>query len=172
MGTDKASLPFAQATLWEHQLRTLQSLAPSELLISGPASGPYSGAGYPILEDELPDCGPLSGILSGLRRMQHPFLLVLAIDLPDITPDFLQKLVSEAQAKGKGIVAKDSKWWQPLAAVYPKTILPIAEECLRQADRSMQHFIRLGVEHDQLCSRDLTTDEQLLFRNINTPMDL
>ncbi len=172
MGRDKAALPFGPRLLWEHQLHTLQATGPAEIFISGPASGPYLNAGYPILEDESSGAGPLSGILSGLRHVSHPYLLVLAIDLPEITPDFLQSLLAEAHSVERGIVTRDTRWWEPLAAVYPRTLLPLAEASIAQKHLSLQAFIRRGVELGLLNSRELGPAETPLFRNLNSPADL
>jgi molybdopterin-guanine dinucleotide biosynthesis protein A len=172
MGTDKAALQWENQCLWERQRAVLEATRPAELWISGRKSGPYAGAGLLILEDPVPGLGPLAGLVAGLRRAEHDFLLVLGIDLPRMHTSFLRALVDESYVRNKGMIPRNSRWWEPLAAVYPRQILPLAEACLLHADRSLQRLVRLGTECGLLQSRELEADEGELFRNVNAPEDL
>jgi molybdopterin-guanine dinucleotide biosynthesis protein A len=172
MGTDKAALSWGSQSLWERQRSVLEATRPAELWISGRKTGPYAGSSLPILEDPVPGLGPLAGLVEGLRRAQHAFLLVLGIDLPWMNAGFLSGLMEEAWVRKKGVVPRNARWWEPLAAVYPREILPLAEECLQHADRSLQRLVRLGMECGLLESRELGAGEGDLFRNVNSPGDL
>lgn len=172
MGADKAALPWGNQSLWERQRAVLEATRPAELWISGRNTGPYAGAGLLILEDPAPGLGPLAGLVAGLRRADHPFLLVLGIDLPQMNAAFLRGLVESAFAQKKGVIPRSAEWWEPLAAVYPREILPLAEECLQHSDRSLQRLVRLGTECGLLESRELEAEEGELFKNVNAPEDL
>ncbi len=170
MGRDKAGVLIGSQPLWQRQLGTLRAVHPHELFISGKAGGPYADAGVEILADSVPGLGPLAGVEAALRRASHPLVLVLAIDLPAMTADFLSELVRGPAATG--CVPRDDRWFEPLAAVYPRACLPLAEACLRDADRSMQRFVRLAVERGLVGIRDLRPGERALFKNLNQPGDL
>ena len=172
MGRDKAGVLIHGQPLWQRQLTTLRAVHPHELFISGKPDGPYAGAGVEILADNFPGLGPLAGLEAALRRARHPLVLVLAIDLPAMTSDFLSSLVRQAAASGTGCVPREDRWFEPLAAVYPRTCLPLAESCLRGADHSMQRFVRLALEGGLVGSRDLHSSERALFKNLNQPGDL
>ena len=172
MGRAKAGVLIDGEPLWQRQLATLRATAPHELFISGKPDGPYAGAGIEIVSDITPDCGPLAGVEAALCRASHPLVLVIAIDLPAMTADFLSALVRAAAASGTGCVTRDDRWFEPLAAVYPRACLPLAAECLRGEDRSMQHFVRLAVEQRFMRVRDLSDSERALFRNVNRPAEL
>ncbi|MEI6714872.1 MAG: molybdenum cofactor guanylyltransferase [Verrucomicrobiota bacterium] len=172
MGVDKSSLLFENKPLWQHQLATLDQLSPSETLLSGHKNGPFQISSHPILEDPVDYAGPIAGIVQGLRHANTPWLLVLAIDIPYVPASYLAELLQQAAPLKRGVVPQDTPWWQPLAAVYPKTILPLAEHCLSNPDRSMQHFIRAAISQDFLISRPVTDAERPFFRNLNTPADL
>ena len=172
MGRDKAAVLIGGQTLWQRQLATLRTTAPHELFISGKPDGPYAGAGVEILRDAFPEGGPLAGLEAALRHANHPLVLVLAIDLPAMTADFLSTLVREAAASGTGCVTRDERWFEPLAAVYPRACLPLAAEGLRGEDRSMQRFVRLAVEQGLMRVRELSAGERALFRNVNRPAEL
>lgn len=172
MGRDKAGVLIHGQPLWQRQLATLRALLPHELFISGKPDGPYASAGVEILADNFPGLGPLAGVEAALRRARHPLVLVLAVDLPAMTADFLSILVRHAAASATGCVPVDDRGFQPLAAVYPRTCLPLAESCLRETDRSMQRFVRLAVEGGLVGVRELRIGERPLFKNINQPGDL
>jgi len=148
MGRDKSALPVNGEPLWQRQLAVLRATEPAELFISGKCEGPYAGCGVEILPDEFPDCGPLGGIATALRRCTGDFLLVLAVDMPAMTAAFLRTLLEESQRSATGIIptaAADGKrpaTFDPLAAVYPRAALAIAEECLRKGEFKLEGFIR------------------------------
>ena len=96
MGRDKSALLVDGEPLWQHQLATLRATQPAELFISGKRDGPYADCGVEILADEFPDCGPLGGIATALRRCQSERLLVLAVDMPAMTAEFLRILLDES----------------------------------------------------------------------------
>ena len=172
MGRDKAGVLIGGQPLWQRQLATLRAVRPHELFISGKPDGPYAGAGVEILPDNFPGLGPLAGLEAALRRASHPLVLVLAIDLPAMTAAFLSSLIRQAAASATGCVPRADRWFEPLAAVYPRACLPLAEAGLRAADRSMQRFVRLAVEANLAGIRDLRPSERALFKNINQPADL
>ena len=168
MGCDKAGVLLGGQPLWQRQLATLRAVHPHELFISGKPDGPYAGAGVEILADNYPGLGPLAGLEAALRRASHPLVLVLAIDLPAMTADFLSSLIGQ----GTGCVPRTDRWFEPLAAVYPCACLPLAESCLRDADHSMQRFVRLAAEQGFMRVRELADGERALFKNLNQPGDL
>src|SRR5262245_51623819 len=121
MGRDKAGVQVRGQPLWERQLSTLRQVQPAELLISGRLDGPYARAGVEIVKDITPGRGPLSGLEAALHRASHPLVLVLAIDLPEMTVEFLSRLIWFATQRGgeRGMVPRLNGHFEPLAAVYP-----------------------------------------------------
>ncbi len=178
IGRDKSALPVNGEPLWQRQLAVLRATNPAELFISGKSDGPYADCGVEILADEIPDCGPLGGIATALRRCTSEHLLVLAVDMPAMTAEFLRSLLEESQHTAMGVVpfvAADGKrraGFEPLAAVYPHTALAIADECLQTGERQLEAFIR-KLEGSQLVSmRPVAENAGALFMNWNAPEDL
>jgi len=172
MGRDKAAVVFEDRPLWERQLATLAALQPRELFISGRPDGPYIDCGTELIADLHPGCGPLSGLEAACWRMQTPLLCLLAIDLPWMTPAFLERLVKMAIQDGRGIVPRNGDYFEPLAAIYPRAILSLVGEHLRHGDHSMQRLIQRAVDLDLMIVYPLLEDERPLFRNVNAPADL
>ncbi|MGB8166814.1 MAG: molybdenum cofactor guanylyltransferase [Chthoniobacteraceae bacterium] len=168
MGFDKATLLMDGQPLWQRQLDKLRALAPRELFISGRRDGPFAAAEVEIVEDAVPGLGPLGGVAAALRRAESPVVVVLGIDLPAMTATYLAGLVRD----GRPAIPKNGNHFEPLAALYPKSALPIAETLLREDDRSMQHFVRTMIGAGLARSRRLSAAELFLFQNINAPEDL
>jgi molybdopterin-guanine dinucleotide biosynthesis protein A len=192
MGRDKSALPVNGEPLWQRQLAVLRATEPAEIFISGMSDGPYTDCGVEILTDEIPDCGPLAGVATVLRRCESERLLVLAVDMPAMTAEFLRTVLEESQRTAKGVipsVAADGRrralrsrsarllpsaatGIEPLAAVYPRAALCIADECLRAGEFELQAFIR-KLEASQLVSmQPVAQRDAALFANWNEPEDL
>ncbi len=163
MGRDKAFLEMAGEPLWRRQLQTLQKLSPEQLMISGPPHDDWND--YEIVADEVADAGPLAGVTAALRKCTAPRLVVLAVDLPQMTAEFLRSL-------GPGAVPRSPEGFEPLAAVYPVACLAPALQALRNGDFSMQNFIRRAIDAGLLDEREISATELSLFSNLNTPADL
>jgi molybdopterin-guanine dinucleotide biosynthesis protein A len=172
MGRDKAALIIGNQPLWQHQLATLRDAGADEFLISGRSDGPYATAGVPVIADEQPELGPLGGLVSSLRRAQHEWVLVLAIDLPLMTPAFLRQLVEDAAATKRGVLPQSPSGWEPLAAVYPRACLQPAEACLERRELSLQNFASRAEAEGLLIAHPITGAESQLFLNLNTEDDL
>ena len=172
MGFDKATAVVDGQTLWRRQVATLQTIGPEELFISGRADGPYVGQGFEVIADLHPDCGPLSGLEAACERMRTSFLCVLAVDLPWMTAEFLNRLVKLAGEHGRGVVPQNAGAFEPLAAVYPRAMQALITEHLQSEDYSMQRIIRRALERGLVEPFPIAEEDQALFRNVNTPADL
>ena len=170
MGRDKALLTLPDGRRWwERQLGILQELSPVEVFVSGPPREGFP-PGLPCLADERPGRGPLGGIAAALRHMTSPRLVVLAIDLPQMTSEFLQGLLVTLGDSTRGIVPRHTGadgFFEPLAAVYPAACRGLAEARLQGEDWSLQSFVRASGGSLQI--RDILPGEKKLFANWNEP---
>lgn len=174
MGQDKAYLPVewgrVSMPLWERQLAVLQSLAPEKLVISGPRK-----RGYPesvtVLPDEWSGVGPLGGIATCLRRTAGALLLVLAIDLPEIQPGFLKKILARSEP-GCGVVPIHHNRFEPLIAIYPVAALEYALDQIRDRDYVLQHFIDKLLKKRLMIYYKVELSERNQLKNWNTQDDL
>ena len=172
MGRDKALLPVPPSgePLWQRQLDLLAALSPEELFWSGPLR-PGVPAAIHQIGDRIADAGPLAGIAACLEASRSDLLVVLAIDLPAMTEAFLRGLLAQS-APGRGVVARHGENFEPLAAVYPRSLASLAAERLDQGEYALQDFIHEGVARGALEVVSLPAEENVLFQNLNTPDDL
>jgi molybdopterin-guanine dinucleotide biosynthesis protein A len=168
MGRDKALLEFGGQPLWRRQIETLRALAPAQLMIGGPPREAWRE--FEIVPDVLAGAGPLASIASALRRCTAPRLVVLAVDLPEMSTDFLRSLLTSCSEE-EGIVPLSSRGPESLAAVYPVRCAALAAACLLSRDFSMESFVRRALREKLLSERVLAPAEEHLFANLNTPAD-
>ena len=173
MGRDKALLPLPDGRLlWQRQLDVLRALEPAELFISGPAR-PGFPAAVPTVEDAVPGLGPLGGIAAVLAVMRSARLLVLAVDLPMMASAFLCKLLRHGNNEARGIVPQAADgFFEPLAAVYPRTALGPAQARIGRQELSLQTFIRALIAERKVSTLPIDAAESALFANWNAPIDL
>lgn len=170
MGRDKAFIEVDGVPLWQRQLRILQQLAPTEILLAAPPRAEWKDSGCTIISDAQNNSGPMAGLTAALRRSSTDLLLVLAVDLPQITSAYLRMLLALCD-DGKGAVPVSERF-EPLVAVYPRASLRIAEQFLSSGRFSMQSFAACCVADGLMLEQPIKSSEAALFRNMNTPSDL
>lgn len=184
MGKDKALLSLPgdeQITFVDHVVTLLASVGREVLLVARDATSARDyvslinvHTNVRIVTDQVPDQGPLMGLYSGLSAM-HPtatHALVVAVDMPFVQIALLTYLLTHLQPDAILMPVVQSAP-QVLLAVYPRSILPIVEECLRQGRHDLRGLLKAApvsyVEEAQL--RQI--DPQLRsFVNVNTPEEL
>ena len=84
--------------------------------------------------------------------------------LPKITQGFLATMASGASADC-GVVPEWEGFYQGLAAVYPKKILPLLAEVLGGTNHSLQYLNRLAVEQGLMRVHQVAETEEGFFQN-------
>ncbi len=172
MGRDKALLPLADGrTLLARQLATLRAAGAAEVLVSARAEQHLPLAGTRLIPDLQPDRGPLAGLAAALATAAHDRVLVLAIDLPQMPPEFIARLVGESTPACGVVPTRDGRP-EPLAAVYPRAAVSVAAELLIAGElRAVEFACRLAA-HGLVRWRVIAPVETVYFSNWNTPADV
>ena len=175
MGEDKSLLICnpGGAPLYEEQLEKLSHISSLPILLSVRAGQefPDLSENIEIVPDQVSDQGPLAALVSCIEKTSADWLLMLAVDLPHIRVSYLQSLISEAEQSGMGVIPRKGEHWEPLAAVYPVSLLHKAREHLKAGQLSLRKFIDEAVDEGFLIGRDIALQEEPLFSNLNTPED-
>lgn len=171
MGRDKAFLEIGGQTLLARQIQLVREVGAAEVFISGRADTDYSMFDGRVLLDELPDAGPLAGIARALAAMKSPLLLVLAVDLPEVTAPLLRRLAAHGLENG-GSIPRSSGQVEPLAAFYPKAACSLAETLLRDGDNSVKTFAEGCVSSRRASFYELSISDAPCFANWNAPFDV
>lgn len=175
MGRDKALLPIAGQPLWERQVELLRALGPEEILVSGPRREGFPAELRCVADDPAnAGRGPLAGVTAALREIAVPRALVVAVDLPALSEEFLRALLDQAGEGGLVPRAREGErfLYEPLAAIYPRACLPLAEARLDGEHHSMQRFVGACVDAGLVASWEVPIALRPALRNVNTPADL
>jgi molybdopterin-guanine dinucleotide biosynthesis protein A len=171
MGRDKAFLTLDGVPLITRQVALLRSLGIDDLLISGRSGVDYTVPSARVVIDQVADAGPLGGLSALLAAARHPWVLVIAVDLPYLTADYLQSLLAAGNGH-TGIVPHGPRGYEPLVALYPRSLLARLESALAENRLGLQKLLQAAVEESVMQSREITSAERSLFTNWNTPQDI
>lgn len=173
MGRDKATIELKEKPLWQRQVHTLRAAGAEPVAISRGAWPPLAGGSQVLsLCDEVLQCGPLAGLVTGLRFLQQLWTMVLAVDLPLMTPGFLLKLLKQVRTSGRGVVPVRIGRLEPLAAIYGKNCLASAVTALERRELSLQKLCHTWMQQGLVDTYSVEEEEEPLFTNLNTPEDL
>jgi molybdenum cofactor guanylyltransferase len=162
MGSDKALLPFKGITLVEHVAAQVYQIAGNVTLVGDPER--YSNLSYPVIRDIYPARGPLSGIHTALAASQEEWNLIVACDMPEVTAEFLTRMIRRAE-RGKAdavIPAGPSGLPEPLCAAYSRRAFDVIARALERDIRKVMDGL-IGLEIDLW-----RVPDSRQFHNLNT----
>ena len=170
MGTDKALLQLNGENLLQNALTKAKAVSPTPMIVGSRAR--YSSYGD-VIEDRFPDCGPLGGIHAALCATQTDLNLVLSVDMPLMTADFLHWLAQiAASGEELAVVPEVESRLQPMCAVYRRSALRAIEQALKSGDFKVGDiFSRVPtryVNEAELAAAGFSPD---IFCNVNTPAE-
>ena len=172
MGADKAFVQLEGRTLLARAMDSARSVTPSVRIVGDPAKFASFG---PVVEDIFPGCGPLAGIHAALTNTTADRTIILAVDLPFVSPLLLQFLIDRAEQSptSAAIVPRVDQRWQPLCAIYRRQFADLAESALRAGHYKIDPLFSECMTH-AIEERDLQEAgfSPRLFLNVNTPQDL
>ena len=161
MGRDKALLDWHGRPLLAHMVNLVHS-----------ATDQVEVVGRDRLPDRLPGLGPLSGIATALAASSSDANLIVAVDLPLLTKDFLIYFSSRLQNSKNSLLACKIESHFPLCLGTRRTLLPEIERRLSKSELSIHALIEASdaeiISEAELHDRGFGAS---LFRNINTPKD-
>ena len=171
MNRDKAFLNVDGRTLLARQIELVRLAGAAQILVSGRSGKDYSGYNCPVLEDKFQDAGPLAGIERALEAATAPLLLVVAVDLPNLTSDLLGTLFRHCR-ENAGAIPRINRKIEPLVAFYPKAAHPLLVKLLGEKSNAVKDFATGCVGSGLGTIIDLPADRANLFVNWNSPEDL
>ena len=170
MGGDKALLEWRGQPLWRFQVGKLIELNPDRLLLSCREEQRLKNVFAEFVFDPPDNPGPLGAIARCLEVAQLP-LLVLAVDMPQMTAEFLRSLLDECADCSRGLVCQSAESFEPLCAVYPVQAQELLRAMLRDGVFKMQTVVEGLAAMNLVRVRELRADELPLFFNANTPQE-
>ena len=167
MGRDKACLMDRKGReFWRGRLELLCQMGATEVFISCREDQGYlAESGAQLVFDQWENAGPMGGIVSCLEEMKADRLMVLAVDLPEMTRAGLTALLTAA-GEG-GAVFRCGRFLEPLVAVYPKAMAGSGRRRLEDGEFALLEWITKDGE--VMRELQVPASEEALFMNVNDP---
>ena len=171
MGRDKALLELGGVPLVVRTARLVEAVVGPPTVVGD--AGPYRPLGLRVIGDDWPGAGPLGGIATALGASRVPWNLIVACDLPHLTPAWLDYLVERALAsQGDAVLPMNARGAEPLCAMYHKRCEPAIRTALARGTRKVTDGLKdLLVEMIGPLEWKGFDPEGLLFKNMNSPGD-
>ena len=137
-GVDKGSIEVGGRTLLEHTLAAV--VGATEVVVVGPevpSSRPVT-----FTREDPAGGGPAAGLLAGLRAFARTpdLVVVLAVDMPLVSADTVQRLVAAANEDGAVLVDPDGRK-QYVCAAYSVDALEQASGADAAHGLAMRHLV-------------------------------
>ena len=174
MGSDKALMPFLGRPLITRLLSRIAWIA-DEVIVTSNRPENYLFLGLSPVRDVIPGLGALGGLYTALRAARHPYVAVVACDMPFASPElFLAELVTLRETGADALIPRTEGGTEPFHAVYRvESCLPYVRDAIEAGKRRVDAwFERVNIrymEEEEIISYD---PGRLAFFNINTPEEL
>lgn len=169
MGKEKGLCLLNGKPLIEYSFDLLKKFCDSIIISSN--SKDYEYLGCQIINDEVQGIGPAGGIYSCLRASGNDDNFIISCDMPMITSDLIQYLLSQKK-DFDALIPLFNGFPEPLCAYYRQSCIPVFKQSIEQGKYKIQDIIK---DTNAGFIPIKTTDpfySPLLFTNVNTPGDI
>jgi molybdopterin-guanine dinucleotide biosynthesis protein A len=171
LGQDKALVEVAGQPLVARVVDVLRTLV-SEIVLVTPSPERLAWLGLLAVDDLYPGVGTLGGLHAGLSAIESPYGLVVGCDMPFLNRDLLAYMIAQA-GDAEVIMPRVGRFYEPLHALYARSILPVLEERILAGQRRIRQACAgcstRYILEDEIARFD---PQHLSFFNVNTPQDL
>ncbi len=172
IGRDKGRLKIGEVTLAQRSLKNMNDLFDDLVYVVNDRKLLPSHQDIKIAMDEIPNLGPLGGIMAGLKKIKHSRAFVIAYDMPFVVPELVKYLVNFDHTADV-VVPKIEGNYEPLHAVYScSCVAQIARQLANDDNKIIGLFDKINM---------VEVDEEVIvkfdphlrsFFNVNTWDDL
>jgi molybdopterin-guanine dinucleotide biosynthesis protein A len=174
MGSDKALLPFLGQPLILRVLSRLALIA-DEVLVTSNQPENYRFLGLTPIPDRVPGVGALGGLYTALSAASHPYVAVVACDMPFASPElFLAELVLLRETGVDVVIPRLDSGTEPFHAIYrAEACLPYVRESIEAGKRRADAwFEQVNIRYMDWEEIEPYDPDKLAFFNINIPEEL
>ena len=149
-GSNKAFAKIDGRTFLERLATTLDSLG-FEFFLSVSDPQIYKHLSLKIIPDLFPKEGPLQALYSAFLHLNTPRILLLACDMPLVTPEVIKELWR--QSENVDICLQESS---PLPGVYSRNVLPSAKYFLEEGRRDLKSLLESHLKKGTVSSDEIS----------------
>lgn len=169
MGKDKGFCELNKKPLIAYSIEVLSSVC-SQIII-GANTNDYDYLGYPVIQDEIMDIGPIGGIYSCLKSSKTSDNVILSCDMP-LVPIALIEFILSKKTGFDVVIPIFSNFPEPLCAYYNKSITSDLFEAISAKKYKIQDVVKRFKTNFLQIDSGLAFYHEHLFANINTQQDL
>jgi molybdopterin-guanine dinucleotide biosynthesis protein A len=167
MGRDKCALPFGSETFLDRVVRVVRDVTPDVVVVGRPAT--ESPVAPRAIGD--PGEGPLVALGLGLREVVTERALLVACDMPLLTPGVI-RLLLELHGDHDACVPRLAGVALPTCAVYARRVDRIVKALVAEGERSLRALLdRLTVRWVEDSELRAIDPELQSFMDCDTPED-
>lgn len=116
-GTNKAEVILPNGkNIMDHMTSLLLAIG-SDVIVSHDPNQNYKTR-LKKLADDIPDIGPLGGVLTAFKQVKTPYLLLLPCDMPLLNQDFLESFIQCFDFRSDAGVFGNREHFYPLPGIY------------------------------------------------------
>jgi molybdopterin-guanine dinucleotide biosynthesis protein A len=170
MGQDKALLEIAGEPILVRIARLAESFTERVKIIGRPER--YSRFSWPVIPDVRTGQGPLAGVVTALKNGAD-WNLILSCDLPYLTSDWIEWLVSRRfETRCQAVVPESDSGLEPLCALYRKECYPTFAEALEKGALKLRDTVeQLQIDRIPASEWRRFSPDGILFSSMNTMQD-
>lgn len=170
MGQDKALLPFLGQPLIRRGIDRLGHLA-DEILVTTNRPENFAFLGLPLYPDIFPDRGALSGLYTALHAARFDTVLVVACDMPFVSPELLSAQINWLDQSYDAVIPRGEGGTEPFHSVYRRsTCLGLAQVALQAKKwRVDAWFPQANIRFLEVADIQRLDPSGMSFWNVNTP---
>lgn len=163
MGRDKGLIVYQDMPEREAAFQRLQPLCDHVFLSLNAEQAATANPDFPFIVDEIPDAGPLSGLLTAFHRYPDHAWLTVPCDLPFLTENTIRLLIEARSPAQVATAFRGSDGGpEPLVAIWEPAALLFLQTAFERGDGPRRTL--LSTEAWLLDPPDFAE-----FRNVNTP---
>jgi len=163
MGTDKGLLCLNKQPIIKHIIDRFSPICKDIIISANNIS--YHKFGLNIVEDKYKFCGPLSGIIEGLKEVKHDKTIILSCDSPFVKVDLIKHLLNyKSQAD---ILFTFNKRTHPFPGLYHKSIINKLDSIFENGERKLHNLYK----YFNIENIDCNDFDKKNFINFNTLND-
>ena len=168
-GADKGLLMLGGRPLVAWGLQRLAAQVGEVMISANRNHTHYEKLGVPVISDSVSGyAGPLAGMVAGLGKASHGWVLNAPCDSPLLAKDYAARMYAAGESgEFDAVVAHDGKRLQPVFMMLNRQSQPSLEGFLAGGGRKIDLWLG-DVSHAKV---DFSDHEEM-FLNVNTPEDL
>jgi molybdenum cofactor guanylyltransferase len=170
MGTEKALLPYLGKPLINYSIDL--ALCFTENIIISTNRDELRSLGFPVVPDIYPVKAPLAGIHSGLKFSITDWNLVLTCDMPNVSPQLINYLISKLENETELVLPGHDGYIEPLCGFYHRNLIPCIESNFGKNKLSPLDLLELETHRIIQLGNVFDEDLSAIFKNINEKKDL